>query len=49
MRGAVAPLRQYVFMIWCLIKHRNNSIFIKRIVFMDFIHRLVSQEQKNKN
>jgi hypothetical protein len=24
MRGAVPPLRQYVFMAWCLVKHRDN-------------------------
>jgi hypothetical protein len=24
MRGAIPPLPQYVFMAWCLVKHRNN-------------------------
>jgi len=24
MRGAVPPLHQYVFMAWCLVKHRDN-------------------------
>jgi hypothetical protein len=24
MRGAISPLRQYVFMAWCLVKHRDN-------------------------
>jgi hypothetical protein len=23
MRGAIPPLRQYAFMVWCLVKHRN--------------------------
>jgi hypothetical protein len=24
MRGAMPPLPQYVFMAWCLVKHRDN-------------------------
>jgi hypothetical protein len=24
MRGAIPPLTQYVFTVWCLVKHRNN-------------------------
>jgi hypothetical protein len=28
MRGAIPPLRQYVFMAWCLVKHRDNFNFI---------------------
>jgi hypothetical protein len=27
MRGAVLPLAQYVFMAWCLVKHRDNFEF----------------------
>jgi hypothetical protein len=27
MRGAIPPLPQYVFMAWCLVKHRNNFTF----------------------
>jgi hypothetical protein len=27
MRGAITPLPQYVFMAWCLVKHRDNFIF----------------------
>jgi hypothetical protein len=27
MRGAIPPLPQYVFMAWCLIKHRDNFTF----------------------
>jgi hypothetical protein len=28
MRGAIPPLPQYVFMAWCLVKHRDNFTFI---------------------
>jgi hypothetical protein len=27
MRGAIPPFPQYVFMAWCLLKHRDNFIF----------------------
>jgi hypothetical protein len=27
MRGAIPPLPQYVFMAWCLVKHRDNFTF----------------------
>jgi hypothetical protein len=27
MRGAIPPLPQYVFMAWCLVKHRENFTF----------------------
>jgi hypothetical protein len=27
-RGAIPPLSQYVFMAWCLVKHRDNFTFI---------------------
>jgi hypothetical protein len=27
MRGAVPPLPHYVFMAWCLVKHRDNFTF----------------------
>jgi len=27
MRGAILPLPQYVFMAWCLVKHRDNFAF----------------------
>jgi hypothetical protein len=27
MRGAIPPLSQYVFMAWCLVKHRDTYIF----------------------
>jgi hypothetical protein len=26
-RGAIPPLPQYVFMAWCLVKHRDNFTF----------------------
>jgi hypothetical protein len=28
MRGAIPPLPQYVFMVWCLVKQRDNFIFL---------------------
>jgi hypothetical protein len=27
MHGAIPPLPQYVFMVWCLVKHRDNFTF----------------------
>jgi hypothetical protein len=27
MRGATPPLPQYIFMAWCLVKHRDNFTF----------------------
>jgi hypothetical protein len=27
MRGAIPPLHQYVFMVWCLVNHRGNCTF----------------------
>jgi hypothetical protein len=27
MREAILPLQQYVFMVWCLVKHRDNFTF----------------------
>jgi hypothetical protein len=27
MRGAIPPFTQYVFMAWCLVKHRDNFTF----------------------
>jgi len=27
MRGAIPPLPQYVFMVWCLVKHRRWLLF----------------------
>jgi hypothetical protein len=34
MRGAILPLPQYVSMVWCLVKHRDNFIFY---LFVRFI------------
>jgi len=28
MRGAIPRLSQYAFMVWCLVKHRDNFTFI---------------------
>jgi hypothetical protein len=28
MSGAMHPLPQYVFMAWCLVKHRDNFTFL---------------------
>jgi hypothetical protein len=28
MRGAIPPLPQYVFMAWCLVKHRDNIFYL---------------------
>jgi hypothetical protein len=27
MRGSIRPLPQYAFMVWCLVKHRENITF----------------------
>jgi hypothetical protein len=27
MRGTISPFPQYVFMAWCLVKHRDNFTF----------------------
>jgi hypothetical protein len=42
MCGAIHPLLQYVFMAWCLVKHRDNFTFIFNhysLIFIDFIGR----------
>jgi hypothetical protein len=31
MRGAIPPLPQFVFMAWCLVKHRDNFTFLQLI------------------
>jgi hypothetical protein len=33
MRGAIPPLPQYVFMAWCLVKHRDNFTFLLYFYF----------------
>jgi hypothetical protein len=47
MRGAILPLPQYVFMAWCLVKHRDNFIFTftlktrgKFVLIWDFRQRI---------
>jgi hypothetical protein len=37
MRGAIPPLPQYVFMAWCLVKHRYNSTFFTFIIIIIII------------
>jgi hypothetical protein len=32
MRGAIPPLPQYIFMEWCLVKHRDNFTFRRKLV-----------------
>jgi hypothetical protein len=27
MRGAIPPLSEYIFMAWCLVKHRDSVTF----------------------
>jgi hypothetical protein len=36
MREAIHPLPQYVFMAWCLVKHRDkfNLLYFKNAVFL---------------
>jgi hypothetical protein len=31
MRGAIPPLSQYVLMVWCLVKHKDNFTFLPLI------------------
>jgi hypothetical protein len=35
MRGSVPPLPQYVFMAWCLVKHRDNFTFYLTFYIVD--------------
>jgi hypothetical protein len=40
MHGAIPPLPQYVFMAWCLVKHRDNftfTFFYYQSVNYDFV------------
>jgi hypothetical protein len=32
MRGTLPPLPQYVFMAWCVVKHRDNFTFTFKLV-----------------
>jgi len=43
MSGAIPPLPQYTFMVWCLVKHRDNFNFYiyyytKNIIDLDEIY-----------
>jgi hypothetical protein len=31
MRGAIPPLPHYIFMVWCLVKHRDSFTFTLNI------------------
>jgi len=44
MSGAVPPLPQYVFMVWCLVKHRDNFTFYLYLGVMDVAAWLVLSE-----
>jgi hypothetical protein len=35
MRGDMPPLPQYVFMVWCLFKHRDNFTFLPLLYKME--------------
>jgi hypothetical protein len=37
MRRAVPPLPQHAFMLWCLVKHRENFTFIIIIIIIIII------------
>jgi hypothetical protein len=37
MSGAIPPLPQYVFIAWCLVKHRDNFTFTLHPAMMRFI------------
>jgi hypothetical protein len=39
MRGAIPPLPQYVFMAWCLVKHRGNFTII--IIIIIIIYKVI--------
>jgi len=34
MRGAIPPLPQYVFMAWCLVKHRDNFTLLLLLLLL---------------
>jgi hypothetical protein len=44
MSGAIPPLRQYVFMAWCLVKHRDNFTFMTLKTHTNYRH-LASNER----
>jgi hypothetical protein len=37
MRGAIPPLPQYVFMAWCLVKHRDNFTLTFSYFYQSFM------------
>jgi len=38
MHGAISPLPQYAFMVWCLVKHRDNFTFTFTVLCSDSYH-----------
>jgi hypothetical protein len=50
MRGAIPPLPQYVFVAWCLVKHRENFTFTFTFTFgiVNAVHLLVDLPLKFK-
>jgi hypothetical protein len=43
MREAIPPFPQYVFMAWCLVKHRDNVTFYLYLTFMISVRRTYFQ------
>jgi hypothetical protein len=46
MRGSIHPLLLYVFMAWCLVKHRDNFTFYWQDLSID--GRIILKESKGK-
>jgi hypothetical protein len=41
--GAIPPLSQYIFVVWCLVKHRNNFIlYLTYLYFCDTLDAILS-------
>jgi len=45
MRETTPPLSQYVFMAWCLVKHRDNFTFLPLLSYYAFILCSISCEK----
>jgi hypothetical protein len=41
MRGAIPPLPQYLFMMWCVVKHRNNFAFYFTLALKYSLHFII--------
>jgi hypothetical protein len=48
MRGTIPPLPQYVFMAWCLVKHRDNFTFTNASMEFLFDTRIKGQNINQK-